>query len=155
MAIGKKNAKRAAAATPKPSKPRAPAHRPTVGDDDAAKASGAKPAANNMLVAGFQAISDAHQEALARQRGVFESLLGLGPRDESAAAPPPERESPLAAGALDPFGFRKFEDVFDQRVARALERLESPTGAAFAELRRELDALRARVAALEAAARKR
>ncbi len=138
----------------KVAKPAGAAAKPAARRKPAAEAQDAKPATKNMLVAGFRAITDAHQEALARQRGVFESLLGLGGPRESDA-PSAERESPLATGAIDPFGFRKFEDVFDQRVARALERLEWPTPEAHTALRDEVDALRTRVAALEAAAKKR
>ena len=113
----------------------------------------------DILVAGMQALGNVHGEAVARQSRVFESLLGIhanrqdqSTRD-SGAAPNPLID-PLKA-ALDPFGFRKFEDVFDQRVARALQHLELPTSVAFAELRTEVERLRERVALLEAQGRKR
>lgn len=55
----------------------------------------------------------------------------------------------VMASLIDPFGFRKLEDVFDQRVAGALERLGWPNAAALAELLREVEDLRKRVARLE------
>ncbi len=151
MPIAKKIVKRARSGASTP-----PAPRRKTGRGAVASNAPAEPAKKNILVSGFQAITDAHQEALTRQRGVFESLLGLGgQREADEASPPRERDTGLAASALDPFGFRKFEDVFDQRVARALERLEWPTAESFAELKAEVEALRARVAALESSGRKR
>jgi Poly(hydroxyalcanoate) granule associated protein (phasin) len=118
-----------------------------------ATTSAAPRVSKNILTAGIKALSNAHEEAVARQSRVFESLLGLGvKRDaEHAATAAP---SPLTA-ALDPFGFKKFEDVFDQRVARAMQHLDVPTAEAFAELKAEVEHLRAKVTALEASSKKR
>ena len=107
----------------------------------------------NILSAGIKALSNAHGEAVARQSRVFESLLGLGPKRD---APAGERaETPLSATTLDPFGFKKFEDVFDQRVARALQHLGVASNETIESLRAEVEALRATVARLEAQSRKR
>lgn len=103
----------------------------------------------NILTAGIKALTHVHEEAVARQSRVFESLLGLG------AKKPAEGTNDVPAPALDPFGFRKFEDVFDQRVARAMENLQVPTAQAFAALMAEVERLRETVARLEAQARKR
>jgi hypothetical protein len=111
------------------------------------------PASKNLLTAGIQALSNAHQEAIVRQRGVFESLLGLGGRRDAETGR--GKESGPSPNVLDPFGIRKFEDVFDQRVARAMERLALPTGETIAELKAEIERLQARVAALETAGTKR
>ena len=106
----------------------------------------------NILTAGFKALSNAHEEAVARQGRVFESLLGIGRnRGDDAAG---KSANPIAA-ALDPFGFKKFEDVFDQRVARAMQHLGVPTTEAFAALTAEVERLRETVARLEGQARKR
>jgi len=113
----------------------------------------------DILTAGIQALGTVHGEAVARQSRVFESLLGIGgTRDVSPSRESEPTTNPLKDSlgtVLDPFGFRKFEDVFDQRVARALQHLALPTAAAFAELQAEVLRLRARVAVLEAHGRKR
>lgn len=107
--------------------------------------------AKNILTAGIKALTHAHEEAVARQSRVFESLLGLGPKRPAEAT---EAQAPSGATTLDPFGFRKFEDVFDQRVARAMQNLQVPTAQAFAELAAEVDRLRETVARLEAEAQR-
>ena len=109
-------------------------------------------ASKNILSAGIKALTTAHGEAVARQSRVFESLLGLGPKPAATGAP---AETPLSATTLDPFGFKKFEDVFDQRVARALQHLGVASNETIESLRAEVEALRATVARLEAQSRKR
>ena len=124
----------------------------------AAKKAAAKPepattaprASKNILSAGIKALTHAHEEAVARQSRVFESLLGLGQRREAERS-----ATPAAATTLDPFGFRKFEDVFDQRVAKAMEHIGVPSAEAFAGLKAEVEQLRETVARLEAQGRKR
>ncbi len=133
-------AKRGAAKTPARKGSRSSA---TVGESSRSK---------NILTAGFKALSNAHEEAVARQSRVFESLLGMGKNRKDDAMEKPS--NPITA-ALDPFGFKKFEDVFDQRVARTLQHLGYPSPEAHAELKAELDALRAEVATLRASASKR
>ena len=61
---------------------------------------------------------------------------------------PPAAEKPahgLAFPGLDGFGFRKFEDVFDQRVAGALKHLGWPDAQAVQAMQAEIVALRAEV----------
>lgn len=106
----------------------------------------------NILTAGIKALTHAHEEAVARQSRVFESLLGLGSKHTAEGV---EGTPATPATPLDPFGFRKFEDVFDQRVARAMENLKVPTAEAFAALIAEVERLRDTVARLETQARKR
>ncbi len=107
-------------------------------------------APKNILSAGIKALTNAHEEAVERQSRVFESLLGLGQRREAEKS-----AAPVAATTLDPFGFKKFEDVFDQRVAKAMEHIGVPTADAFAALKAEVEDLRRTVARLEAQAGKR
>jgi hypothetical protein len=113
-------------------------------------ASAQAPKPKNILTAGIKALTSAHEEAVARQSRVFESLLGLKGlvpnRDES--------DKPVST-ALDPFGFKKFEDVFDQRVARAIQRLAVPSSEVVARLETEVAALRDEVARLRAQLAKR
>jgi hypothetical protein len=60
----------------------------------------------------------------------------------------PRAESAMADGLsmiADSLGFKKLEDVFDQRVAAALERIGIPTARELAELRARVDELSALV----------
>ena len=114
----------------------------------------AAPSPKNMLTAGIKALTSAHEEAFARQSRVFESLLGLGQKRDDGTADE-KSAAPRAATTIDPFGFKKFEDVFDQRVERALQHLGVPTAQAFADLSAEVERLRETVARLEAAGPKR
>lgn len=88
-------------------------------------------ASRGMLRAGLKALSDVRDDVVARQGRMFESLLGLGQPGVAKAV----------AALPDPFGFRKFEDVFDERVGRALERLGMPSAAAVQALSDRVDAL--------------
>ncbi len=117
--------------------------------DDSVGASEAPRTSRNILSAGIKALANAHGEAVARQSRVFESLLGLGPHRDANTAP---GDIPAA---LDPFGFKKFEDVFDQRVARTLQRLGVPAAQAFADLTAEVVRLRAELAQIKAPGKKR
>ncbi|WP_399683150.1 phasin family protein [Xenophilus sp.] len=98
--------------------------------------------------AGLKALDTVRQDAARRHASVIESLLGIAPVRrvvEEAAAP-----HGVFPG-LDPFGLRKFEDVFDQRVAAALERLGMPTRDELQALRAQLDAVLAQLERLGAA----
>ena len=86
-----------------------------------------------LLRAGLKALGEARE----RQTRVVETLLGI----------PSGGKLPAAKTALDSLGdslgFRKLEDVFDQRIAAALERLGMPSAEEFAALREEVRQLRA------------
>ena len=82
----------------------------------------------------------------------LDNLLGLGPHAKTAGAPAPAPG--LGFPSLDSFGFRKFEDVFDQRVAGALQRLGWPGPDDVAALRAEIAQLKAELAQLRKAPRK-
>ncbi len=118
----------------------------------AAQKSASKSAAGKgeaLLRAGLKVLGEARD----RQTRVVETLLGI---PAAAAAKTPLR-TPAAKTALDSLGdslgFRKLEDVFDQRIAAALERLGVPSAEEFAALREEVRLLRAeRAAAAEAPA---
>lgn len=94
-----------------------------------AEAAACESAPSNVIEAGIKAFS------LARER----AASGTGN---------------VVASLMDPFGFRKLEEVFDQRVASALERLGMPSAQALAELTEQLKLLTARVERLESARRK-
>ena len=105
----------------------------------------------NLLRAGLQALDKARQDVAERQSRVFEAILGFEPAQNLAS-----RESAAAKLAAEAFGLRKFEAVFDQRVAHALERMGVPSVDALKALvdevaaqGREVAALRAEVASLK------
>ena len=100
-----------------------------------------QPASKGMLRAGLKALGDVRDDVVARQGRMFESLLGLAQPGVAKAA----------AALPDPFGFRKFEDVFDERVGRALERLGMPSAATISALSDRIDALAQSVERIEGA----
>jgi hypothetical protein len=109
----KKAAPRKRAPAKKTAAPDVIAEEPVVSPEQA----GAK----GLLRAGLKALGTVRDDVVKRQTNVIESLLGMG-------KPP----------VLDTFGIRKFEDVFDQRVATALERLGMPSAQEIRELREQL-----------------
>ena len=88
-----------------------------------AEASGAKA----LIRAGLKALGNVRGDMAARQSRIFEVLLGVG---QSPAWKTFSKET--AKPPTDPFG--KFEDVFDERVARSLERMGIPSPQALREL---------------------
>lgn len=94
--------------------------------------------AKGLLRAGLKALGTVRDDVVKRQTNVIESLLGMG-------KPP----------ALDTFGIRKFEDVFDQRVATALERLGMPSAQEIQELREQMRQVLEHLERAESARRKR
>ena len=108
-----------------------------------AKASPGK--AEVLLRAGLKALGNVRDDVVKRQTNVIEGLLGIQPKGEAASA----RGFP----GLDSFGIRKFEDVFDQRVATALQRLGMPTMQEVQALRDEVRELRAQLDRIDPAAR--
>jgi hypothetical protein len=118
-------AKRARKAAATPSSP-APAPTPAPG--------GAK----SLLRAGLKALNEVRDDVILRQSRVFEALLGLD--TAHSAAERSARELKLL-NAPDAANMQKFEEVFDQRVARSLERLGMPSPQALAALCRQLEAI--------------
>ncbi len=91
-----------------------------------------EPAGARALVkAGLKALGEVRGDMLARQARIFELLLGIGQA--------PGWRDASAKQAADPFG--KFEDVFDQRVARALVRLGMPSPQALQALAEQVNQL--------------
>ena len=95
--------------------------------------------AEGLLRAGLKALDNVRNDVAKRQANVIEGLLGIG-------------QGKVPGLGLDSFGIRKFEDVFDQRVATALQRLGMPDAAEVQALRDEVAQLRERVAQPEAGA---
>ncbi len=102
----------------------------------------------NLIRAGLNALDKARQDVAQRQSRVFEAILGLEPAQGLAA-----REGAASKIAAEAFGLRKFEAVFDQRVAHALERMGVPSAEALKALTDEVAALKEEVRGLKAARR--
>ena len=107
----------------------------------------AEPEKPNLIRAGLQALDKARQDVAQRQSRVFEAILGLEPAQGLSG--------PAGKVAAEAFGLRKFEAVFDQRVAHALERMGHPSGEVLQALVDEVAALKEEVRSLKAAARRR
>jgi len=113
----------------------------------AAKKPAAPGKAEGLLRAGLKALDNVRNDVAKRQANVIEGLLGIGQGKAGAAG----AKAALTRGfpSLDSFGIRKFEDVFDQRVATALERLGMPSAEEVQALRAEVVLLRERLAQFE------
>jgi hypothetical protein len=122
----------------KPTKGRSPRKTPVraaaAGPAPAKEAGGAK----GLLRAGLKALNDVRDDVITRQSRVFEALLGI---DTSQIASRTPKEWKLLQAGEDASGVQKFEEVFDQRVARALERLGMPSPQALSALCQQLEAI--------------
>ncbi len=103
--------------------------------------------AKSLLHAGLKALGSVRNDVVMRQNNVIDSLLGIAPGKATAADP--KGALPRGLKALDPFGIRKFEDVFDQRVATSLQHLGLPSAEEFKALQEEVKRLRAQLDALQ------
>jgi hypothetical protein len=135
-------AKKAPAAKKKAAAPRKAA--------PAAKKTAAPGKAEGLLRAGLKALDNVRNDVAKRQANVIEGLLGIGQGKVDAIAGAGAKAA-LTRGfpSLDSFGIRKFEDVFDQRVATALQRLGMPSAEEVRALHAEVVLLRERLAHCE------
>lgn len=127
----------------------APAERiPATPVPDAATA---KTTGKGLLHAGLKALGSVRDDVVLHQGNVIETLLGITQGKKKDKADKPDAK-PRGLAGLDPFGIRKFEDVFDQRVATALQHLGMPSAAEFQELREQMKLLLELLQRAEAAA---
>jgi hypothetical protein len=77
-------------------------------------------------------------DVVTRQSRVFEALLGLDTSKTASDKSAHEWKLLNPAGAAS---VQKFEEIFDQRVARSLERLGMPSPQALATLCQQLEAI--------------
>ncbi|MBT2334191.1 phasin family protein [Variovorax paradoxus] len=103
--------------------------------------------AEGLLRAGLKVLGNVRDDVAKRQANVIEGLLGIGQGKFDPAGA--KATIPRAFPGLDSFGLRKFEDVFDQRVATALQRLGMPSAEEVQALREEVIRLRERLAQLD------
>jgi hypothetical protein len=132
----RKIAKRAAAKPPAAKRARKPSAAPPPAP--APLAAPAPVGAKGLLRAGLKALNDVRDDVILRQSRVFEALLGL---DTSHSAVERSARELKLLHAPDAANMQKFEEVFDQRVARSLERLGMPSPQALAALCRQLEAI--------------
>ena len=121
----------------RPGKTAAPVSQGTTAVKGSTAISAAKPSdaraenASSLIKAGLKALGDVRGDLVARQARIFEVLLGIG---QSSAWVSQAKRDPV-----DPYG--KFEEVFDQRVARSLERLGMPSPQKLRDLTAQIRAL--------------
>lgn len=111
-----------------------------------------KPArgAKDLLRAGLKALNEVRDDVITRQSRVFEALLGID-TSQSTSKRSAQEWKLLNAGEADAAGMQKFEEIFDQRVARSLERLGMPSPQALAALCRQLEAINEHLQRIEPA----
>lgn len=116
---------------------------------DAAKPEESPPetAGEGLLRASLQALGNVRNDVAKHQSNLLEHLLGFVPGkglhiDSSAM-------NAFAFPGLEGLGLRKFEDVFDQRIAAALRRLGMPSTEEWQALRQEVERLRAELEQLK------
>ncbi|MBU2410208.1 MAG: phasin family protein [Gammaproteobacteria bacterium] len=136
--------KKAASAAPKPPPAKKVVARRPAGQK-AAPAAKPKPAEGQtgkpgLLRAGLAALGTVRDDVVKRQTHVIENLLGISPPAVPGDVKDKAKAKPAARGfpGLDSFGIRKFEDVFDQRVATSLQRLGMPTAEEVQALREQM-----------------
>ena len=119
-------------------------------DDDGAKgADSIKDSAQQIWLAGLGAFAKAQQEGAKAFEALVKDGSGLQKKTQQAAEETLAQAQSRMAGFASEFGAKavgqwgKLENIFEDRVARALEKLGMPSAT-------ELTALKARVAALEA-----
>jgi len=108
---------------------------------------GPKAVGEGLLRAGLKVLGNVRDDVAKRQANVIEGLLGIG-QGKPDAGGAAKAAVPRGFPSLDSFGLRKFEDVFDQRVATALQRLGMPSAEEVQALREEVARLRERLAQL-------
>jgi hypothetical protein len=103
--------------------------------------------AKALLRAGLKALNDVRDDVVTRQSRVFEALLGLD--TTPSASDRSARETKLLSTGVAS-GIEKFEEIFDQRVARSMERLGMPSPQALAALVQQLEAINAHLQRIQA-----
>ncbi|SCK58344.1 hypothetical protein VAR608DRAFT_6221 [Variovorax sp. HW608] len=100
--------------------------------------------AKGLLRAGLQALGSVRDDVVKHQTNVIETLLGMPKTSNVSGRSAAARAFP----ALD-VGLRKFEDVFDQRVAAAMQRLGLPRAEEVQALHEQVRLLQERIDRLE------
>lgn len=138
-------ARKKKAATPAPAAKKPARQRAASPADAAPNDNQEAPAPTGLWRAGLKALDTVRQDVTRRHTNVIETLLGIAPPRADAEG----KQAPRSFPGLETLGLRKFEDVFDQRVATALERLGVPTSDEMAALRAQLDEALAQIERLQ------
>jgi hypothetical protein len=128
------------------------ARKPAAKKQAAAGIPAAPASSKGLLHAGLKALGNVRDDVVMHQNNVIDRLLGIAPGKAAGTAVANKGVLPRGLKALDPFGLRKFEDVFDQRVASALQHLGMPTAEEFKALQDEVKRLREQLEKLQPAA---
>lgn len=113
----------------------------------------AEPSKPNLLRAGLKALGNVRNDVVQQQSRVFEAILGIDPAQGWSGLM--KRDGAQNRPVQEAVGLRKFEAVFDQRVANALERIGMPSMKSVKALEKEVAALRDEVADLRSQLRAR
>ena len=132
-----------------PPEPVKPGQRASVAAKKRARSSAEPAPKPNLLRAGLKALGTVRDDVVQHQSRIFESLLGIDPKQSWPAIGRAAADKAEAA-----FGLRKFEAVFDQRVAHALERMGMPSVPALQALIDQVTELNQTLRRLEAAAQR-
>jgi poly(hydroxyalkanoate) granule-associated protein len=104
--------------------------------------------AQQIWLAGLGAFAKAQEEGSKVFQGLVKEGLDLQRQTKAAAE---EKLAEASAKAAQPWD--KLETIFEERVSKALKHLGAPTSEEFELLKKELAALKRKVAALEASAK--
>ncbi len=119
-----------------------------------------KDSAQQIWLAGLGAFAKAQQEGAKAFESLVKEGLGIQQKTQAAAEESLAQAQSKIAGIATEFGTRaagqwgKLENIFEDRVARALANLGAPTAADMAALQAHIDELGARIEALERRAAK-
>ena len=123
--------------------------RPPDDDTNAGNADRVKDSAQQIWLAGLGAFAKMQQEGSKAFEALVKDGAGMQKKTQQAAEETLAQAQARMSGFANEFGAKaagqwgKLENIFEERVAKALEKLCVPTAA-------EVDALKARVAELEA-----
>jgi len=128
-------------------------HTPPPEDNDPAKK--IRDSAQQIWLAGLGAFTKAQQEGAKAFESLVKEGLGVRQKTQATAEDGFVQARSKVAGFADDFTEKaagqwgKLENIFEERVARALEKLGMPSAAEVAALQARIDALTAQVEALQ------
>ena len=125
--------------------------RQTEDDPNAGNADRVKDSAQQIWLAGLGAFAKMQQEGSKAFEALVKDGAGMQKKTQQAAEETLNQAQTRMAGFASEFGTKaagqwgKLENIFEERVARALEKLGTPTAADMAALQARVDALEAQL----------